>query len=111
MKKIEAIIKPFLLDDLHEALLKRGFVAMTVSEVRRFQQLLGTPMVYQERVIPIEVGFSMRLKVEIVLTDADIDAAVEIIQTSAQIEVDGLVVQDVDDVIRIRTNEHGAIAV
>ena len=111
MKKIEAVIKPFLLDDVHDALLARGFVAMTVSEIRRFQKLPARPLVHQERIIPIDVDFSSRLKVELVLNDEDIAEAIEVIRESGQISDDNVVVQDVDDVIRIRTNEHGAIAI
>ena len=78
MKKIEAIIKPFLLDDLHEALLERGFVAMTVSEIRSFQQHPMRSMVHQERIVPIEVDFSSRLRIELVVNDEDVDAATAI---------------------------------
>ncbi|MEM7013778.1 MAG: P-II family nitrogen regulator [Verrucomicrobiota bacterium] len=111
MKKIEAIIKPFLLDDLHTALLERGFVAITVSEIQRFQQLQIAPIVHQEKIVPIEVDFRPRLKVELVVKDEDAEEAAAIFQQSGQANKDALVIQHLDDVVRIRTSEHGAIAV
>lgn len=111
MKKLEAIIKPFVLDDVHDSLIEEGFLAMTVSEIRSFQQLPIRPMVHGERIVPIDVDFSSRLKLELVVNDEDVETASRIIQTSAQLGEAGIVVQEVDDVIRIRTNEHGAIAV
>ncbi|MFT5468090.1 MAG: nitrogen regulatory protein P-II 1 [Verrucomicrobiales bacterium] len=111
MKKIEAIIKPFLLDEVYDALVKRRFVAMTVSEIRNFQTLPTRNTIGPERTIPLDVDFSSRLKIELVVNDENVEAAIEIVQKSAQLSESGIVVQNVDDVIRIRTNEHGAVAV
>ena len=107
VKKLEATIKPYLLDDLKQALQDQGLVGMTVSEIKDFSRTdvaAGTTLA--KRFVP-------RLKIEIVVADVDIALAVEIIQRSRLVigPEDFLTIQDLDDVIRIRTAEHGATAI
>jgi len=109
MKKVEAIIKPYLLEDVRDSLTRRGFVAMTVSEIRRFQDLDKRIGAQYFGSVPIRVDFDPSLKVEVVVHDHREDAAVEAIQ--AICPNSPIWVQGVQDVIRIRTNEHGEVAV
>ncbi len=109
MKKLEAIIKPYLLEDLRDCLHDRGFVAMTVSEIRRFRDLAKRAPGPPDGNLPFEVDFDPSLKVEVVIVDGREHAAIEAIQSispSAPITV-----QHIHDAVRIRTNEHGDIAV
>ncbi|RFC47098.1 MAG: nitrogen regulatory protein P-II 1 [Verrucomicrobia bacterium] len=109
MKKVEAIIKPYLLEDVRDSLTQNGFVAMTVSEIRRFRDLDKRLGAQYFGSVPIRVDFDPGLKVEVVVPDHREEAAIEAIQaitSSAPIWVQG-----VQDVIRIRTNEHGELAV
>jgi nitrogen regulatory protein P-II 1 len=109
MKKVEAIIKPYLLEDVRDSLTQKGFVAMTVREIRRFRDLDKRLSAQYFGNVPIRVDFDPSLKVEVVVPDHREEAAVEAIETispSAPIWVQG-----VQDVIRIRTNEHGEVAV
>jgi nitrogen regulatory protein P-II 1 len=109
MKKVEAIIKPYLLEDVRDSLTRQGFVAMTVSEIRRFQDLDKRIGAQYFGSVPIRVDFDPSLKVEVVVHDHREDAAVEAIQ--AICPNSPIWVQGVQDVIRIRTNEHGEVAV
>ncbi len=107
MKKLEANIKPYLLDALKDALQEHGFVGMTVSEIMDFSRhdISSAPGLLK-RFVP-------RLKIEIVVADEDVDEAVEIIQGTRLIlgPEDSLTIHQIDDVIRIRTAEHGEIAI
>ena len=107
MKKVEAIIKPYLLDTVKEALQEQGFIGMTVSEIMDF----GHPA-SGFRTSPAK-NFSPRLKVEVVVADRDVGPAVDTIQraTLTNDSDDPLVIQEVEDVIRIRTAEHGERAI
>ncbi|MBF0625988.1 MAG: P-II family nitrogen regulator [Magnetococcales bacterium] len=106
MKKIEAIIKPFKLDDVKEALAEVGIQGITVSEVRGFGRQKGHTELY--RGAEYVVDFLPKLKVEAVLDDDQVERAVEAIENSARTGRIGdgkIFVCDVVSVIRIRTGE------
>ncbi|MCL5099455.1 MAG: P-II family nitrogen regulator [Candidatus Omnitrophica bacterium] len=108
MKKIEAIIKPFKLEDVKEALAGVGLEGMTVSEVKGFGRQKGHTEIY--RGSEYTVDFLPKIKIEVVLADHLIAPAVEAIVKSAKTGKigDGKVfVSPVEDVIRIRTGETG----
>lgn len=112
MQKIEAIIKPFKIDDVKEALQAIGVQGLTTSEVKGFGRQKGHTEVY--RGAEYVVDFLPKLKLEIVVEDeaaenvinAIIDAA-----SSGKIGDGKIFVSKVEDVIRIRTGEHGASAI
>ncbi|MBF0176599.1 MAG: P-II family nitrogen regulator [Magnetococcales bacterium] len=111
MKKIEAIIKPFKLDDVKEALSEVGIQGITVSEVRGFGRQKGHTELY--RGAEYVVDFLPKLKIEIVLDDARVDRAVEAIEQAARTGRIGdgkIFVCDVTSVVRIRTGERDANA-
>ena len=107
MKKVEAIIKPFLLESVKDALQEQGFVGMTISEIKDF----GHPGRGTRDASPRE--FFPRLKLEVVVANADVEPAIDTIRRSGMTlgSNDHLFVQQVDDVIRIRTAEHGETAI
>jgi nitrogen regulatory protein P-II 1 len=108
MKKIEAIIKPFKLNEVKDALSEVGVEGMTVSEVKGFGRQKGHTEIY--RGSEYTVDFLPKVKVEIVLPDTQVAAAVEAIVKSARTGKigDGKVfVSDVQDAYRIRTEEQG----
>jgi nitrogen regulatory protein P-II 1 len=112
MKKIEAIIKPFKLEDVKEALSSLGVQGMTVSEVKGFGRQKGHTEIY--RGSEYTVDFLPKIKLEIVLADAAVEGAVEAIIKAAKTGKigDGKVfVSSLDNVIRIRTEETGESAV
>jgi nitrogen regulatory protein P-II 1 len=112
MKLVTAVIKPFKLDDVKEALKSAGVVGVTVTEVRGFGRQGGHTETY--RGTEYQVDFLPKVKVEVIVDDADVDGAVEAIVSSARTEKigDGKVwVTTIDDLIRIRTGERGAEAV
>ena len=112
MKKIEAIIKPFKLDEVKEALAGIGVAGMTVSEVKGFGRQKGHTEIY--RGSEYTVDFLPKIKLEIVLADAQVDAAVEAIIKGAKTGKigDGKVfVSPVESATRIRTGESGDQAV
>jgi nitrogen regulatory protein P-II 1 len=112
MKKIEAIIKPFKLEDVKEALAGVGVEGMTVTEVKGFGRQKGHTEIY--RGSEYTVDFLPKLKLEIVLSDDAVEAAVNAIVQSAKTGKigDGKVfVGPVEQAIRIRTEEHGDQAV
>ena len=112
MKKIEAIIKPFKLDDVREALSDVGIPAMTVSEVKGFGRQKGHTELY--RGAEYMVDFLPKVKLDIVLTDEDVDRAIEVIVKTAQTGKIGdgkIFVTDVERVIRIRTAEEDEEAI
>jgi nitrogen regulatory protein P-II 1 len=112
MKKIEAIIKPFKLEDVKEALAGLGVEGMTVSEVKGFGRQKGHTEIY--RGSEYTVDFLPKLKVEVVLTDGRVAAAVDAIVKAAKTGKigDGKVfVSSVENAIRIRTEETGESAV
>jgi nitrogen regulatory protein PII len=112
MKKIEAIIKPFKLEDVKEALSGIGVEGMTVSEVKGFGRQKGHTEIY--RGSEYTVDFLPKLKLEVVLADANVQAAVDAIVKAAKTGKigDGKVfVSTIDNAVRIRTEETGEQAV
>lgn len=108
MKKIEAYIKPFKLDDVKEALTEVGLVGMSVAEYRGFGRQRGHTELY--RGSEYQVDFLPKLKIELVVCDDDLDQAIEAILKAAHTgEVgDGKIfVSTIDEAIRIRTRETG----
>ena len=108
MKKIEAVIKPFKLDEVKEALQEVGLKGMTVTEVKGFGRQKGHTELY--RGAEYVVDFLPKVKIELVVDDALVDRAVEAIQQAAKTDRigDGKVfISAVDDAIRIRTGERG----
>ena len=112
MRKIEAIIKPFKLDDVKEALQRVGVQGMTASEVKGFGRQKGHTEVY--RGAEYVVDFLPKVKIEVVVGDAQADAVVNAISEAAgtgKIGDGKIFVSKLEDVIRIRTGEHGEDAV
>lgn len=112
MKKIEAIIKPFKLDDVREALTEIGITGMTVTEVKGFGRQKGHTEIY--RGAEYAVDFLPKVKLELVLADADVERAVEtIVETARSGKIgDGKIfVLPVEEAIRIRTGERSDAAV
>jgi nitrogen regulatory protein P-II 1 len=112
MKKIEAIIKPFKLDEVKNALHEVGITGMTVSEVKGFGRQKGHTEVY--RGAEYVIDFLPKLKIEVVLDDAIAERAVQAIQESARTDKIGdgkIFVLPVEQAIRIRTGEQGPDAV
>lgn len=109
MKKIEAIIKPFKLDDVKEALQDVGVQGMTVLEAKGYGRQKGHSELY--RGAEYVIDFLPKIKIEVVVADDLAPAVVEAIQTSARTGKIGdgkIFVSDVAEVIRIRTGETGA---
>jgi nitrogen regulatory protein P-II 1 len=112
MKKIEAIIKPFKLEDVKEALAGLGVEGMTVSEVKGFGRQKGHTEIY--RGSEYTVDFLPKLKLEVVLADSNVEAAVDAIVRAAKTGKigDGKVfVSSIENAVRIRTEETGEQAV
>ncbi|MFC0322265.1 nitrogen regulatory protein P-II [Gallibacterium melopsittaci] len=112
MKKIEAIIKPFKLDDVREALSEIGITGMTVSEVKGFGRQKGHTELY--RGAEYMVDFLPKVKLEIVVTDEQVEQCIEAIMETAQSGKIGdgkIFVYDVEHVIRIRTGEENEDAI
>jgi nitrogen regulatory protein PII len=112
MKKIEAIVKPFKLELVKEAIAELGVVGMTITEVKGFGRQKGHTEIY--RGSEYTVDFLPKIKMEIVLADAMVNSVVEAIIKAAKTGKigDGKVfVMPVDDAVRIRTEETGEKAV
>ncbi|MGA2787676.1 MAG: P-II family nitrogen regulator [Verrucomicrobiota bacterium] len=112
MKKIEAIIKPFKLEEVKDALGEIGITGMTVSEVKGFGRQKGHTEVY--RGSEYTVDFLPKIKVELVIADGQVDAAVGAIVKIAKTGKigDGKVfVSSVEQAVRIRTEEKGESAI
>ena len=112
MKKIEAIVKPFKMEDVKEALAEVGVEGMTVSEVKGFGRQKGHTEIY--RGSEYTVDFLPKIKVELVLPDSQVDTAVStIVKTAKTGKIgDGKVfVTSIEDAVRIRTEERGELAV
>jgi nitrogen regulatory protein P-II 1 len=108
MKKIEAIIRPHLLDAVKNALQEIGVIGMTVSEVRGFGRQKGHTETY--RGTEYRVDFLPKVKIEVALPDAALEAATETIARTARTGKFGdgkIFVTDLEDVLRIRTGERG----
>ena len=112
MKKIEAIIKPFKLDDVREALSDVGITGMTVSEEKGFGRQKGHTELY--RGAEYMVDFLPKVKLDIVLSDEDVDRAIDVIVKTSQTGKIGdgkIFVTDVERVVRIRTAEEDEDAI
>jgi nitrogen regulatory protein P-II 1 len=112
MKKIEAIVKPFKLNDVKEALNEIGLQGMTVSEVKGFGRQKGHVEIY--RGSEYNIDFLPKVKIEIILPDASVKAATDAIQRAAQTGKIGdgkIFVLPVETAIRIRTQEEGESAI
>ena len=112
MKIIMAIIKPFKLDEVRDALTKIGVQGLTVTEVKGYGRQKGHTELY--RGAEYVVDFLPKVKVEVVIVDSLLERAVEAIQTAAHSGKIGdgkIFVSTVEEVIRIRTGEKGADAV
>ncbi len=112
MKKIEAIIKPFRLDDVKEALQEIGLRGLTVTEVKGFGRQKGHTELY--RGAEYIIDFLPKIKIELVLPDHRVDATVEVIQNAAQTGRIGdgkIFVLPVEGATRIRTGETGDDAI
>ena len=112
MKKIEAVIKPFKLDEVKDALQEIGIKGLTVTEAKGFGRQKGHTELY--RGAEYVVDFLPKVKIEIVLEDALVERAIEAIQRAAQTGRIGdgkIFVSTIDEVIRIRTGERGADAI
>ena len=112
MKKIEAVIKPFKLDEVKEALHEVGIKGITVTEAKGFGRQKGHTELY--RGAEYVVDFLPKVKVEVVIEEGLVERAVEAIQQAAHTGRIGdgkIFVSGVDEAIRIRTGERGADAV
>ena len=112
MKQITAIVKPFKLEEVREALAEVGVTGLTVTEVKGFGRQKGHTELY--RGAEYVVDFLPKIKIELVVDDAQLGAALEAIQQAARTGRIGdgkIFVSEISDVIRIRTGEAGATAV
>ncbi|MFN3814477.1 MAG: P-II family nitrogen regulator [Aquificaceae bacterium] len=112
MKKVEAIIKPFKLDEVKDALVELGIGGMTVTEVRGFGQQKGHTEIY--RGTEYVIDFLPKVKIEVVVKDEDVEKVVETITKTAQTGRVGdgkIFIIPIEDVIRIRTGEKGEQAI
>jgi nitrogen regulatory protein P-II 1 len=112
MKKIEAIIRPFKIDDVREALAEIGVRGMTLSEVKGYGRQKGHTETY--RGAEYRIDFLPKVKLEIVVKDSMVDAVVSTIITTAktgQIGDGKIFIVPVEDVIRVRTGESGESAI
>jgi nitrogen regulatory protein P-II 1 len=112
MKKIEAIIKPFKLDEIKEALNELGLQGITVLEAKGFGRQKGHTELY--RGAEYIVDFLPKVKIELIIEDQQLDAAVEAIQKAAHTGRIGdgkIFISSIEDAIRIRTGERGTEAI
>lgn len=112
MKKIEAIIKPFKLDDVREALSQIGITGMTAIEVKGFGRQKGHTELY--RGAEYVIDFLPKVMIQIVIREEQLDACLEAITNAARTGKIGdgkIFVSDIDRVIRIRTGEEGDEAI
>jgi len=111
MKLITAIIKPFKLDEVHEALTHIGILGMTSCDVRGFGRQKGHTELY--RGAEYVIDFLLKLKIEVAVNDAALQDALHVISKAAYTGKIGdgkIFVTDLDEVVRVRTGESGAAA-
>lgn len=111
MKKVEAVIKPFKLDDVKEALTQAGVIGMTISEVRGFGRQKGHTELYRGNEYTID--FLPKIKIEVMVPEEMATKVTEIIQATAKTGNIGdgkIFILPVEDAVRIRTGERGALA-
>ncbi len=112
MKKIEAVIKPFKLDEVKDALNAMGIAGMTVTEVKGFGRQKGHVELY--RGAEYDISFIPKVKIELVVSDAAADKVVAMILEKAKTGKIGdgkIFISKIDEVIRIRTGEKGDAAI
>jgi nitrogen regulatory protein P-II 1 len=112
MKKIEAVIKPFKLDEVREALSAVGVTGLTVTEVKGFGRQKGHTELY--RGAEYVVDFLPKIKIEVIITESSVEPAIEAILKSARTGKIGdgkIFVTSVEQVVRIRTGETGESAI
>jgi nitrogen regulatory protein P-II 1 len=112
MKKVEAIIKPFKLDDVREALSAAGITGMTATEVKGFGRQKGHTELY--RGAEYVVDFLPKVKIELVLSDDQVEACLEAVTSAARTGKIGdgkIFVSEVERVVRIRTGEENEAAI
>lgn len=108
MKKIEAIIRPFRIDDVREALAEIGVKGMTLTEVKGYGRQKGHKELY--RGSEYQIDFLPKIKIEVIVSDVMADKVVDTIMNAArtgQVGDGKIFVYPVDDVIRVRTGESG----
>ena len=111
MKKIEAIIKPFKLEEVKEAILEHGVSGMTIAEVKGFGRQKGHKEIYRGSEYNLE--FVPKIKIELMCTESAVEAAIKIIIEKAKTGRIGdgkIFVIPIEEAIRIRTEESGATA-
>lgn len=111
MKKIEAIIRPFKLDEVKEALLEEGIRGLTISEVRGYGRQKGHTETYRGSEYQIE--FVPKVKIEVVVDDSNLETTIRIISDNAktgQVGDGKIFIYEALDAIRIRTDESGKAA-
>jgi nitrogen regulatory protein P-II 1 len=112
MKKVEAIIKPFKLDEVKDALVEIGIGGMTITEVNGFGQQKGKTEIY--RATEYVIDFLPKIKIETVVKDSEVEKVVETILKSAQTGKVGdgkIFIYNVEETVRIRTGERGESAI
>jgi nitrogen regulatory protein P-II 1 len=112
MKRIEAIIKPFKLDEVKDALTKAGVEGMSVCEVKGFGRQKGHTELY--RGAEYTVDFLPKMKIDLLVNDADVGRLANVIETTARTGKIGdgkIFVLPVEEVVRIRTGERGSDAI
>ena len=112
MKKLEAIVKPFKLDEVKEALQELGLQGLTVLEAKGFGRQKGHTALY--RGAEYVVDFLPKVKIELIIEDSQLEAVIDAIQKSAltgKIGDGKIFVSSIDDAIRIRTGERGSEAI
>jgi nitrogen regulatory protein P-II 1 len=112
MKKLTVLIKPFKLEDVKDALAEKGIMGMTVSEVKGYGRQQGHSETY--RGAEYEVDFNPKIKIELVVTDAQADEVVALVTEAARTGKVGdgkIFVNTVEQVIRVRTGESGDEAI
>jgi nitrogen regulatory protein P-II 1 len=112
MKKVEAIIKPFKLDDVKEALAEAGITGMTISEVKGYGRQQGHSELY--RGAEYVVDFLPKVKIDVIVEEGDVDKVIEVITQAARTGKigDGKVfVSPIERIVRIRTGEEDSEAV
>ena len=112
MKKIEAVIRPFKLDDVKEALLQVGVKGMTITEVRGFGRQKGHTELYRGN--EYRIDFLPKIKIEVVVENSLSEQVIDVILESAKTDQIGdgkIFISSLEDVIRIRTGESGEEAI
>lgn len=112
MKKIEAVIKPFKLEDVKDALTEAGITGMTVSDVKGYGRQQGHSELY--RGAEYVVDFLPKIKLELIVAEDDVDSTIELITNSAKTGKIGdgkIFVSSIEKVVRIRTGEEDEEAI